>query len=271
MAKRGAAGIAWLIVLAAVAWHGPAKHKPPPVPTPKVEPAQRTEQPIMAHLEQKAVEPQTAASPVGKPPPLEGPAKAVDGDTIEISGKPVHIHGIDAPEFNQQCDDAKNFTYSCGWEITTAFQKFLKSAKIVRCEFVSWDQYGRYVGSCTTRKGLDLASWLVSSGLAPDWPQYSGGAYADLQSKAQKAKRGIWSGTFEIPSLWREKEQARIQQKQQFSAFTSQAQIAGYSCQPRRYCKQIRSCAEANWYMQNCSWGGALDRDNDGIPCEGTC
>jgi hypothetical protein len=46
----------------------------------------------------------------------------------------------------------------------------------------------------------------------------------------------------------------------------------GYSCSPRRYCsRSISSCAEARWYHQNCSWGGALDRDNDGVPCENLC
>lgn len=46
----------------------------------------------------------------------------------------------------------------------------------------------------------------------------------------------------------------------------------GYSCTSRRYCsKNIRSCEEAVWYLENCSWGGALDRDNDGVPCESLC
>lgn len=44
-----------------------------------------------------------------------------------------------------------------------------------------------------------------------------------------------------------------------------------YSCSPRRTCSQIRSCDEAYWYLDNCSWGGRLDRDNDGIPCESLC
>lgn len=45
-----------------------------------------------------------------------------------------------------------------------------------------------------------------------------------------------------------------------------------YSCTPRRYCsRSISSCAAARWYFQNCSWGGALDGDNDGIPCENLC
>lgn len=46
----------------------------------------------------------------------------------------------------------------------------------------------------------------------------------------------------------------------------------GYSCSPRKTCsKTIRSCEEAYWLLNNCSWGGALDRDNDGVPCENLC
>ncbi|TGQ72961.1 excalibur calcium-binding domain-containing protein [Mesorhizobium sp. M8A.F.Ca.ET.161.01.1.1] len=44
-----------------------------------------------------------------------------------------------------------------------------------------------------------------------------------------------------------------------------------WSCQPRLTCSQISSCGEAQWYLENCSWGGKLDRDNHGIPCESLC
>jgi hypothetical protein len=44
-----------------------------------------------------------------------------------------------------------------------------------------------------------------------------------------------------------------------------------WSCQPRLTCSQISSCDEARWYLENCSWGGKLDRDSDGIPCESLC
>lgn len=46
---------------------------------------------------------------------------------------------------------------------------------------------------------------------------------------------------------------------------------ASYSCSPRKYCKQMSSCAEARWALHNCSWGSALDRDGDGVPCETIC
>lgn len=44
-----------------------------------------------------------------------------------------------------------------------------------------------------------------------------------------------------------------------------------YSCQPRKTCGRIGSCQEARWYLQNCSWGGRLDGDSDGVPCESIC
>lgn len=46
---------------------------------------------------------------------------------------------------------------------------------------------------------------------------------------------------------------------------------SSWSCSPRLTCKKISSCEEAVWLLQNCSWGGALDRDNDGVPCETIC
>ncbi|WP_367118165.1 excalibur calcium-binding domain-containing protein [Mesorhizobium sp.] len=49
------------------------------------------------------------------------------------------------------------------------------------------------------------------------------------------------------------------------------AQSGGYSCEPRRYCSQISSCDEAQWYLHNCSWGRKLDRDGDGVACETLC
>lgn len=46
---------------------------------------------------------------------------------------------------------------------------------------------------------------------------------------------------------------------------------SSWSCSPRQTCKAISSCEEAIWLLQNCSWGGALDRDKDGVPCETIC
>lgn len=48
--------------------------------------------------------------------------------------------------------------------------------------------------------------------------------------------------------------------------------LISLSCSPRKTCsKTIASCQEAYWFMENCSWGGKLDGDNDGVPCENMC
>lgn len=44
-----------------------------------------------------------------------------------------------------------------------------------------------------------------------------------------------------------------------------------YSCDtPAPYCKEMSSCEEAKFYLNQCN-ASRLDRDNDGIPCENVC
>ena len=44
---------------------------------------------------------------------ITGPARVIDGDTIEVAGQRIRIHGIDAPELNQTCWD-DNGEFPCG-------------------------------------------------------------------------------------------------------------------------------------------------------------
>jgi hypothetical protein len=72
----------------------------------------------------------------------------------------------------------------------------------VNCVPLSLDQYGRTVATCSVG-GADLGEWLVQSGLALDWPQYSKGRYAGAEQKAERGARGIWKGSYVEPWLYR--------------------------------------------------------------------
>lgn len=140
--------------------------------------------------------------------PLVGRASVIDGDTIEIAGERIRINGIDAPESSQLCQDDQGRSYRCGAMSARALDQLLSESRPLRCEFVERDQYGRFVGDCFRADGLGLAAAMVRSGMALDWPRYSGGAYADEQSAAAAAKAGIWQGEFQPPWEWRAEQRS---------------------------------------------------------------
>lgn len=45
-------------------------------------------------------------------------------------------------------------------------------------------------------------------GLATDYREYSGGAYATQEAAARRAKLGMWAGRFTEPSAWRREARA---------------------------------------------------------------
>lgn len=48
---------------------------------------------------------------------------------------------------------------------------------------------------------------------------------------------------------------------------TTASKILNYNCATKKICKQMRSCAEAKFYLHECKLK-RLDGDKDGIPCE---
>ena len=82
-------------------------------------------------------------------------ATVIDGDTIEIQGERIRLHGIDAPESGQQCRTRDGEAYRCGQQASFALADMV-GRQTVRCVEIDRDRYGRMVGKCQAG-GEDLS------------------------------------------------------------------------------------------------------------------
>jgi endonuclease YncB( thermonuclease family) len=130
---------------------------------------------------------------------IVGVARVIDGDTIEVAGERIRLHGIDAPEMDQACEWPDE-TIECGAIAKAALVDRLSGA-VVRCEKQDRDRYGRIVAVCHAN-GTDIGQNLVRAGWALAYRRYST-AYVDAEDEARKAKRGMWMGEFIAPWDWR--------------------------------------------------------------------
>jgi endonuclease YncB( thermonuclease family) len=132
---------------------------------------------------------------------LTGQTSVIDGDTLEIHGQRIRLSGIDAPESSQLCRGDDSLQYRCGAKAANELDEHIAS-RPVSCEGIGKDQYGRVVAVCSI-DGEDVALWLVRNGLAFDWPRYSKGKYGSAQTEAERAGRGLWSGSYVVPWSYR--------------------------------------------------------------------
>ncbi|QDA35656.1 thermonuclease family protein (plasmid) [Paracoccus liaowanqingii] len=197
----------------------------------------------------------------------QGVATVIDGDTLEIHGSRIRLHGIDAPESRQTCSESDGSASRCG-QVAALFLAEKIGRTPILCEHLDMDRYGRIIARCF-RNREDLNKWMVGEGLAVAYRQYSFDYIAD-EDQAREARKGVWRTKFDMPWDWR--KGARTSEGSDEIPERLQRLVQGsYSCSPRRTCSQIGSCQEARWYLDNCSWGSRLDRDSDGVPCESIC
>lgn len=159
-----------------------------------------------------------------------------DGDTLmlSVSGRgpvTVRLYGIDAPERNQPFSAPSR-----------AALVALALDRVVRVVVRELDRYGRTVGRVLVKQDApnftetDLSVKQLAAGLAVVYRQHS--QAPDLlaaEADAQHERRGVWSET-----------------------------CVKWSC------GQMVSCDEARDALTRCGVL-RLDRDGDGVPCEGLC
>ena len=117
-----------------------------------------------------------------------GTATVIDGDTIEVHGTRIRLHGIDAPESRQECNRADGTNWRCGQQAALALSDRI-GRSTVRCDPRDRDRYGRIITICF--KGAeDLNRWMVAAGWAVAYRKYSLDYVGD-EERAHAAKLGI--------------------------------------------------------------------------------
>lgn len=131
----------------------------------------------------------------------QGNVYVVDGDTLHMNGQKIRIWGIDAVELHQTCLKSVQ-SYECGKSARLHLQSVIgKNVPICTAKPKS-PKETRTVASCQV-VGKDIGREMVKSGWALDYKHFSKGEYAAEERDARENKRGIWSGEFENPYVWR--------------------------------------------------------------------
>jgi len=196
-------------------------------------------------------------------PDLHGEVIAItDGDTIRLltlEKRQVRIRlaEIDTPERGQP--------YSSRAREALAELVFRKPVTVV---YVDTDRYGRTVGRVYV-DGLDVNAELVRRGAAWVYRKYArDDSLYRLEDEARTAQRGIWSlpEVQRIPPWeWRRRERGGAE-----PVARSEPGPGGFVCGSKTYCREMRSCQEALFHLNECGLA-RIDGDGDGMPCEKIC
>ncbi len=224
-----------------------------------------------------AVQPANAAKSAGQAPAsIEGLVTQVpDGDALWITpvDKPamrVQLNDIDAPETCQ--------VY--GEESRRALAELALNRRAT-VKTTGRDAQGHMLGVVTV-DGVDLSVRMVEEGHAwsvrSKWDQ---GPLVKQERMARALSRGLHApGNAMMPREFR-----RLHGPCDGAAATAAptaapapvpvpvpvpvpaAYASAFLCDGRTRCSQMRSCAEANYFLANCP-GAQMDGDRNGIPCE---
>jgi endonuclease YncB( thermonuclease family) len=200
--------------------------------------------------------------------------RALDGDSFEIL-----VNGVKQDEIRLKNIDAPELSQDYGQQAKAALASMIESQPIRIVPF-GIDQYGRkladvYVGDRLVNKALVQAghAWAFSAmGQDP--------SYVALQAQAAASNLGLWALANPLPPR-AFRDAAQGLNTRQFTndppmrALRQQSGPTGVSrfsgrCLGKKYCSQMTSCAEAQFYMSRCGVT-TMDGDHDGKPCELMC
>lgn len=200
--------------------------------------------------------------------------KVIDGDSLVFrpdaggAALEVRLEGIDAPE---GCQDG-------GPEAREYLREFVhdKPATLVT---MGKDSYGRTLGKLTV-DGMLVNQRLVAEGHA--WSlrgRSNQGVYVKQEKVAVALRRGLHAMPGAVPPWDFRRHNGRCggPLPSPSAAPVSAAPVSqppapsvaasGFRCDGRIHCAQMRSCAEARYFLAHCP-GVTMDGNRDGVPCE---
>jgi endonuclease YncB( thermonuclease family) len=206
--------------------------------------------------------------------------RVIDGDSLvlQVDGdaKPLEIRlqGIDAPEGCQ----------AGGPEAREMLAGYVLD-KVVTAKVQGRDHYGRTLATLEV-DGLKVNERMVAEGHA--WSlrtKWNRGPYMAQERMAQALKRGLHGTSGAVmPVDFRKRNgpcgsgaaaapagspatDATAAQAPAAVAPALTTAAAAFRCDGRTHCSQMKSCAEATFFLNNCP-GTKMDGNNDGVPCE---
>lgn len=199
---------------------------------------------------------------------ISGYSRAVDGDTLEMTGYRVRLFGIDAVERGQVCDRAGE-AWRCGEEAAALLAELVEGREVA-CEARDTDAYGRLVGVCRAGR-IDLSAAMAGAGYAVALEDFSE-AYLLSVDAARRARAGIWASEFAEPRAWRAENGVRDEAPRRSEPAEARASALAARAEPAgvyfRNCAEVRAAGRAPLYRGQPGYRPPLDADNDGVACE---
>lgn len=132
---------------------------------------------------------------------FKGVPKIIDGDTIQFGQTKLRLNGVDAPQVDQLCLDARGVRFNCGVQARERL-KARTARKTWTCVVMQKMDSGQQLGKCSV-DGADIGEQMVRTGWAlassSGSPEYLGN-----ETSAKAAGLGLWSGLFVAPIDWRQ-------------------------------------------------------------------
>lgn len=159
---------------------------------------------------------------------IAGPARVMDGDTLEIGARTIQLLGIDAPEAEQGCKSADGAQWRCGQAATVLLKSLILDNPVIcyhPLDDAGWfprdDRYGRMIAICYTIPlkpggtdrtiGTSLNAKMVEAGLALADRRHSR-LFVEFETLPRRIRAGMWRGDFQKPWNWRAARRGQLRQ-----------------------------------------------------------